>query len=272
MENIWLGLKRDNENFEWIDGSNLRFTNWLNGSPSDKSDHNCAQMLPESSPIGGWVNGPCNKRNIVVCQKYPTISLSLLHKMFLENKRELKETKETLNNTQMHLNETRKQSIEKSTKFENFLNNIFSNEWANYKLFTDNDGKRKAFILPLNENKEAKSWDDAVKVCANLNSTLVEIDSWHKHFTLQLFFGQLGSQIINMRGFWCNGKRDSSGKFKWMRSGKEITYTNWYSGYPQSGQYDFIAVELRSDSNFGKIFNTFKTEKFYVVCELDVSL
>jgi hypothetical protein len=62
----------------------------------------------------------------------------------------------------MHLNETRKQSIEKSTRFENFLNNIFSNKCANYKLFTDIDGKRKAFILPLNENKEAKSWDDAV--------------------------------------------------------------------------------------------------------------
>jgi hypothetical protein len=51
-ENVWLDLKKNNNNFKWSDGSNLDFVNWLTGNPSNKSDHNCVQMLPESSSIG----------------------------------------------------------------------------------------------------------------------------------------------------------------------------------------------------------------------------
>jgi hypothetical protein len=80
VEIVWLGLKKTNNVFKWRDGSKLELAFWLTGNPSNKSDHNCIQMSPESSPIVQWSNGVCNKKNIVVSQKNATISLSLLHK------------------------------------------------------------------------------------------------------------------------------------------------------------------------------------------------
>jgi hypothetical protein len=107
-ENVWLGLKKDNNNFKWSDGSNLDFANWLTGNPSNKSDHNCVQMLPESSPIGKWSDITCNKKNIAVCQKNAILSLTLLSKILLETKDELEVTKRILEETREDLKLTKK--------------------------------------------------------------------------------------------------------------------------------------------------------------------
>jgi len=85
--------------------------------------------------------------------------------------------------------------------------------------------------------------------------------------------GQLGTQGINMLGFWINGQRDSSGKWKYVDNGKEITYTNWWPSnpHPDKGS-DYLVVGLVANEDFGKIFNLKNDLKYHVVCELDVYL
>jgi hypothetical protein len=119
-ENVWLGLKKNDNNFKWSDGSNLEFANWLTGNPSNKSDHNCVQVLPESSPIGKWSDITCNKKNVAICQKIPTLSLTLLHKMYLETKKELEDRKQTLMSTTLKLDEISKE-IEEIKKRVSFV-------------------------------------------------------------------------------------------------------------------------------------------------------
>ena len=71
VENVWLGLKNSNNKFEWIDKTSVDFTNWANGSPLNKSDHKCVEMISEFSPIGKWVDIQCTKKNIVVVKDSP---------------------------------------------------------------------------------------------------------------------------------------------------------------------------------------------------------
>jgi hypothetical protein len=144
VENVWLGLKKNNNNFKWSDGSNLDFANWLTGNPSNKSDHNCVQMLPESSPIGKWSDITCNKKNVGICQKNPTLSLTLLNKILLETKKELEETKK-------ELEETHKKSTENILKLNKYLNYLGDNKLMNYKSFGNTDGKLNAHLQKVLE-------------------------------------------------------------------------------------------------------------------------
>jgi hypothetical protein len=216
VENVWLGLKKNNNNFNWSDGSNLDFTNWLTGNPSNKSDHNCVQMLSESSHIGKWSDITCNKMNVAICQKNPTLSLTFLHKILLENKKELEETKKGLE-------ETRKKSEENILKFNKFLNNLANNKWMKFELFGNTDGKQKAFLIPSKEYENTHSWDEAVNLCASFNATLVEMDSTDEEFVFLSYLEQLGLQSNRLNHIWLSGHKDSSGKYKWINSGKQIT-------------------------------------------------
>ncbi len=248
VENVWLGLKKDN-NLKWSDDSNLDFANWLTGNPSNKSDHNCVQMLPESSPIGKWSDIPCIKKNIAVCQKIPTISLTFLHKILLE---------------------TRKKSEENILKFNKFLNNLANNKWMKFELFRNTDEKLKAFFIPSKEYERRKSWDEAVNLCASFNATLVEMGSSDKEFLFLSYLGQLGLQSNRLDYIWLNGRKDSSGRWKWINSGKEMTYNNWYITKRESG-YDYLLMSAYQDGNFGKILNDFKISTHHVICEIDVN-
>ncbi len=251
VENGWLGLKKNNNNFKWSDGSNLDFANWLTGSPSNKSDHNCVQMLPESSPIGKWSDIPCIKKNIVVCQKIPTISLTILHKMLLE---------------------TREKSERNILKFNKFLNNLANNKWMKFELFGNSDGKQKAFFIPAKDYEKDKPWDEAVNICASFNATLVEMDSKDKEFLFLSYLGQLGSQSNRLNRIWLNGYKDSSEKLKWVKSGEQITYNNWLPGNPKSTSgYDYLGMITTQGSNFGQMFNDPKTGPCHVICEIDVN-
>ncbi len=251
VENVWLGLKKDN-NLKWSDDSNLDFANWLTGNPSNKSDHNCVQMLPESSPIGKWSDIPCIKKNIAVCQKIPTISLTFLHKILLE---------------------TRKKSEENILKFNKFLNNLANNKWMKFELFRNTDEKLKAFFIPSKEHETKKSWDEAVNLCASFNATLVEMDSSNKEFLFLSYVGQLGLQSNRLGYIWLNVHKDSSGKWKWINSGKEMTYNYWYSGNPVSySGFDYLLIEIEQGETFGRIYNQPKTSKYHAICEIDVNI
>jgi hypothetical protein len=262
VDNIWLGMKRINNEYIWIDDSEPLFTNWATGSPMRKSDKNCVQITSDSNPIGKWVDVSCKKRNIVFCQKTQPVQHKIKNskdKLLLDLKKELEDN--------------RKQSERYNSKFEKFLENSSSNQWINFKLFSDNDGEKKAFFIPLADNTYGRNWTDAVELCANLSSTLVEIDSWQKSVIFRSYLAQLGSLGTSFKSFWVNGRRDLNRreKWEWVGSRKDVILKDWHSRYPVLVNDDYLAVTLESNMNFGKLFNPPKKSTSNVVCELNIN-
>jgi len=69
---------------------------------------------------------------------------------------------------------------------------------------------------------------------------------------------------MNHNDFWINAERDSSGKWKSLKSGKELTFTNWTTNFPSTNSdHNYIAVHIFS----GRWVNMPKTDTRYVICE-----
>ncbi len=82
VDNVWIGVKYISNKYKWTDDSDLVFTNWAEGSPKNKIDH-CVQLQTDETAFGKWSDVLCNKKNLVVCQKLQTWSLSHLQKLLL---------------------------------------------------------------------------------------------------------------------------------------------------------------------------------------------
>jgi hypothetical protein len=85
VDNIWIGAKYTSNKFKWSDDSDLVFTNWAEGSPKNKTDH-CVQLNSDENLVGKWSDVLCSKKNLVVCQKRQTWSLSHLQEILLDVK------------------------------------------------------------------------------------------------------------------------------------------------------------------------------------------
>jgi hypothetical protein len=135
-------------------------------------------------------------------------------------------------------------------------------------LFTDLNGKNKTFIIPLSAMRKEYTFDDSVNLCKNFYSTLIEIESLEKQTILESFLSRLGFESNQFLYFWINAERDSSGKWKWLKSDKEFTFTNWYTSNPYTNSdYNNIYVMTSSTETFGKWVNTPKADTNYVICE-----
>jgi hypothetical protein len=261
IENVWIGLNNSNNQFKWTDGSKLGFTNWAKGNPRNKTDHNCVQMISDSSPIGEWTDEFCDKKHIIVCQKKLTFT-SLQNKII--------EISKQLIETQKHLNETR-------NTLSAYLKFVTNDKWINFKLFTDSDGKHKALSFHINKtiSYSETTWDVAKKICESLNASLVEIQTIEKQLILESFLGQFGFESNKLVYIWLNAHRESSGKWKWITSGKEFTYTNWGKDFPQANSdgsdNGYIAMNFYDKDNFGKWYNTVAKYMRHVVCEIEVN-
>jgi hypothetical protein len=89
VDEIWIGLKNKSNKFEWNDGTELVFTNWADRSPTNKIGNNCVQIEPEDSSRGKWNDGPCNRKNLVVCQKMQIWSSSRIQNILLDKSKKL---------------------------------------------------------------------------------------------------------------------------------------------------------------------------------------
>src|SRR5699024_217721 len=84
VDGAWLGLKINPFNKQkWADNSDVGFTNWEAGKPSYSSDKVCVQLIPDDPNKGKWFDEPCTKKNLVVCQRSPTWTLSRLQQALL---------------------------------------------------------------------------------------------------------------------------------------------------------------------------------------------
>jgi len=84
IENVWIGAKFTCNQFKWTDNSDHSFTNWVVGNPKNKTGDDCVQMLAEEPSAGKWIDEPCKKNNLIVCQKMQTWTLTQMQKSFLE--------------------------------------------------------------------------------------------------------------------------------------------------------------------------------------------
>ncbi len=123
MDNVWIGAKRDNnKTFIWEDGSEMEFSNWSEGSPSEDIEINCVQMdskftnqlnSDEISRIqsieGAWSDVTCKKRNLVLCQKLQAWSFPQLQNEFLNVRKELTDVRNELVDTKKELGDTKKE-------------------------------------------------------------------------------------------------------------------------------------------------------------------
>ena len=103
----------------------------------------------------------------------------LFAKIVLETREELKQTRNILNT---------------------LSDNLF-NKWLHFKLFTDSDGKRKVFFIPMNEKYEKSTFDKAINTCNKYNATLVEPKTAQKQYIFETFLEQLGLVLSKMYCF-----------------------------------------------------------------------
>ncbi|XP_054154771.1 C-type lectin-like [Oppia nitens] len=86
VESIWLGAKVKQTIMTWMDNTNVTYSNWLDGRPSNISDVECVEMLADPQQ-GKWDDLACNKRNQVVCQSMQSMPVSDLEKFKLETRK-----------------------------------------------------------------------------------------------------------------------------------------------------------------------------------------
>jgi hypothetical protein len=83
FDSFWIGARKNEEGkFEWDnDGSPVVYTNWAPEHPTDNMENECLQLTSKVGKNkaevddGLWKDVPCNKRNLVVCQKGATLSI-----------------------------------------------------------------------------------------------------------------------------------------------------------------------------------------------------
>ncbi|KAH9405938.1 hypothetical protein TYRP_014235 [Tyrophagus putrescentiae] len=94
-DTVWLGahLGADKQ-FHWADEAEGKFTNWAPGEPSHKPVASCIQMMPEPLHVGKWSDEPCDKKNLVVCQRLQSWTLQHMQQVFLNSRKALKDAAE----------------------------------------------------------------------------------------------------------------------------------------------------------------------------------
>jgi len=105
FDSLWLGATYDtgSKEFKWIDGESLTYSNWQDGYPTNSSDtQNCIELRPTegrrlTAAKGRWANVPCQKRNLVICQKAPTWSLEDAVEEILSLRRQHQDDVDALN-------------------------------------------------------------------------------------------------------------------------------------------------------------------------------
>jgi len=183
-----------------------------------------------------------------------------------------------LKENNVNLNERLKKSEENNTDHKktvcieetrNKAFNIVPNKnISHYQLFADPNGKIKAFFIPVATMKNTYTFDDSVNLCKSFNSTLIEIESKEKQNILESFIRQSLIILSEFEYFWINAERDSSGKWKWLESNKEFTFTNWLTNYPVTNpDYDYIVICVYSMMQCCEWGNVPKNITWRVICE-----
>jgi hypothetical protein len=83
LDSVWLNGDRFNgSTFVWRDGDRMSLTNWDVGFPTADPLNDCIQLSPRSTKKdklaqedGTWRDVPCSKRNLIVCETKPMVTV-----------------------------------------------------------------------------------------------------------------------------------------------------------------------------------------------------
>ena len=91
VDNFWLGAKYSatSQKISWIDNSEMTYTNW-DRSPRNRTNY-CAQMQADDASTGKWLDEPCEKKNLVVCQRRQTSTMSSLERTLRQARQEFRD-------------------------------------------------------------------------------------------------------------------------------------------------------------------------------------
>jgi hypothetical protein len=263
FEPVWIGLNKTKEGFKWVNGSSLNFKNWAIGGPSNESDSDCVQMLLKSFPIGQWDDESCRKRNLVVCQKTPDLTIDYI--------------KATLNATQITLDFARDKL--KDMKLTSYFDDVYKDKWSFFKVYNDTKlNKHKALMIPLKENKIKSTWDQANTVCSKYNTHLVYIDTFEKQNIVYTFFNQIGLDLdSNWNSFWLNAEGDGKGNWKWIKEGgslQSFDALNWENHATKTdyAKNRLVFLLTKLDFSFGRWNSVDENSTNYVFCEFEVEI
>uniref|UniRef100_A0A8C5WHJ3 C-type lectin domain-containing protein n=1 Tax=Leptobrachium leishanense TaxID=445787 RepID=A0A8C5WHJ3_9ANUR len=60
----WIGLRKDNKEWKWLDGTALGYKNWASGEPNNEGDHeNCAEIRATF-----WNDVSCDYAVLYICE------------------------------------------------------------------------------------------------------------------------------------------------------------------------------------------------------------
>lgn len=75
LRKLWVGIERDCDNDElyWEDGTDIEYSNWLEGQPDNfEGKENCGHLYLTGEREGSWNDRPCNSPDesiAYMCQK-----------------------------------------------------------------------------------------------------------------------------------------------------------------------------------------------------------
>lgn len=89
VDYVWIGLKYESDDdYVWSDNAEFHYSNWASGSPKN-DPHYCVQMNTDDAEFGKWVDVFCAKKNLVLCEKVQSWSLSQLQNEVMNIKQNL---------------------------------------------------------------------------------------------------------------------------------------------------------------------------------------
>ncbi|XP_022790890.1 neurocan core protein-like [Stylophora pistillata] len=66
---LWIGLLRNEDDvFRWVDGTELKFANWVTNAPNNVNEK-CGEMTSYGSFYGRWNDKSCSQPQPFICQK-----------------------------------------------------------------------------------------------------------------------------------------------------------------------------------------------------------
>ena len=85
--NVWIGIKKTENTFKWLDETDVKYTNWAKDRPINNSnDYNCVEISLDPTLFGKWMDSKCSKKNAVLCQKIQPWSFTRLQTILLETR------------------------------------------------------------------------------------------------------------------------------------------------------------------------------------------
>ncbi|XP_033624617.1 macrophage mannose receptor 1-like [Asterias rubens] len=75
---LWIGLSdiTNNQQFKWVDGTVVDYTNWGSGEPNEANgEEDCVEMLYDWNNAGRWNDVGCGTLNGYICQSKPDLNI-----------------------------------------------------------------------------------------------------------------------------------------------------------------------------------------------------